>query len=380
MKIESLPGEIWKDIPGFEGLYMISNKGRACNIKRGTFVGKNGRFSAKNKNDKVFTLDINCLLPKVFPIEFEDLPNEIWKDIPNTRNAQISNKLRVRFKTQRGKYKNSYKLLNSKKVTYNSGYSTYYIGIPTYDKNGKTKETQLNLFKLAYQIFIDSSINDNFFIELSGDWDIKNLRPMKHAVNKLYKIGSIVFNNYKILDYKKPKGGRQHLSNSQYTIHCLKCNKIFNVVEIYGSKKYFQCDCFHGNVPKEHLRIKKVLYDMKRRCSNTELNDERHKKEYYEKGIFVCKYWQDSNIFLNWWLSIDPNDEHHYTIDRINPDYEYAPYNCQLISHWDNTSKMHFDNNRTPIQIKLDKLRFNRRKKNWLKQMTKLGYKKEDLI
>lgn len=33
MTIENLPGEVWKDIPGYEGFYMISNKGRVKSVE-----------------------------------------------------------------------------------------------------------------------------------------------------------------------------------------------------------------------------------------------------------------------------------------------------------------------------------------------------------
>ena len=34
LQIESLPNEIWKDIPDYEGLYQASNLGRIKSLKR----------------------------------------------------------------------------------------------------------------------------------------------------------------------------------------------------------------------------------------------------------------------------------------------------------------------------------------------------------
>ena len=68
------------------------------------------------------------------------------------------------------------------------------------------------------------------------------------------------------------------------------------------------------------------------------------------------------------------------SIDRIDNRGDYAPYNCQIISRKDNSIKVHIDLKKTKIQRFIDKVIYYRRKKNWLKQMTKLGYKKEDLI
>lgn len=378
--VEDLEGEVWKDLPGYEGLYKISNKCRCFSIISNRLIGSvDNRFNrgrvTLHKDGKVKYFDLLSLKRKLFPLEFEDLEGEVWKDVPNTKDCQISNKLRVRFKTQRGDYAGTYKLLVPKKIIYNTGYTTYRINIPVIHGS-----KCVNLFKLAYKIFIDDSYNGNFSIELHGDWDVNNLRPIKQSAMSQYKIGDIILGKYKILDYTKAVGGRNVISRSKWTIQCIDCNKIIKTNSITKNKRYFLCDCSHGIVPKGHKRIKKTLYDMKIRCSDSALNNERHKRDYFDKGIFVCKYWEDPDIFLDWWLSIDPNDEHKYTIDRINPDHEYAPYNCQLLPRWANNSKMHKDNNRTPIQIKIDELKFKRRKKNWIKLMKNKGYKEEDLI
>ena len=34
MKVESLPDEVWKDVPGYEGLYKVSNMGRVYGVVR----------------------------------------------------------------------------------------------------------------------------------------------------------------------------------------------------------------------------------------------------------------------------------------------------------------------------------------------------------
>ena len=42
LSLEDMPGEVWKDIPGWEGYYQISNLGRAKSCKR-TTIPKHGR-------------------------------------------------------------------------------------------------------------------------------------------------------------------------------------------------------------------------------------------------------------------------------------------------------------------------------------------------
>ena len=62
-------------------------------------------------------------------------------------------------------------------------------------------------------------------------------------------------------------------------------------------------------------------------------------------------------------------------IDRINPDFGYEPWNIQFISGTDNKKKMFTDNNRTKLQIRIDKVKYFRRKHNFLK-----NYKKGDFV
>ena len=54
--IKNLEGEIWKDIPGYEGLYQVSNLGRVVSIKR-QVCGKLG--SIRTINDKILKATIS---------------------------------------------------------------------------------------------------------------------------------------------------------------------------------------------------------------------------------------------------------------------------------------------------------------------------------
>ena len=41
--------EIWKDIPHYEGLYMISNKGRVCSLPRLKKANRTGSFTTSKR-------------------------------------------------------------------------------------------------------------------------------------------------------------------------------------------------------------------------------------------------------------------------------------------------------------------------------------------
>lgn len=49
----ALPYEIWRDIPGYEGLYQISNLGRVKRIFDRVFIGKYGQTIIQRPNDTI---------------------------------------------------------------------------------------------------------------------------------------------------------------------------------------------------------------------------------------------------------------------------------------------------------------------------------------
>ena len=78
----------------------------------------------------------------------------------------------------------------------------------------------------------------------------------------------------------------------------------------------------------------KRWHGMRARC-NTSSNE--NYPRYGGRGIKVCKDWASYMMFRHWALSngFSPN----LTIDRINPDGDYKPDNCQWISLSENLSK-----------------------------------------
>jgi hypothetical protein len=42
IKSISLEGEIWKDVVGYEGSYLVSNLGKVCSLQRKVNVGNGG--------------------------------------------------------------------------------------------------------------------------------------------------------------------------------------------------------------------------------------------------------------------------------------------------------------------------------------------------
>ena len=99
-KVEDLQGEVWKEIKGYEKLYIVSNLGRVKSLYGETEtlldVSRNGITLYKNGKRKYFT--ISKLVGDMFGYKkVEDLQDEVWKEIKGYEKLyMISNMGRVK--------------------------------------------------------------------------------------------------------------------------------------------------------------------------------------------------------------------------------------------------------------------------------------------
>jgi hypothetical protein len=73
---------------------------------------------------------------------------------------------------------------------------------------------------------------------------------------------------------------------------------------------------------------------------NSRCRDKSHRKfsSYGGKGIVVCAEWRhDFDAFREW--ALRSGFQPHLSIDRIDPDGDYAPHNCQWIPIEENRAK-----------------------------------------
>jgi len=74
----------------------------------------------------------------------------------------------------------------------------------------------------------------------------------------------------------------------------------------------------------------------------------KHSKTYSEKGIKVCAEWYDYRAFRRWALKNGFKPE--LQLDRIDPDGDYSPNNCQWISKLENVRKVWTDRDDATIK------------------------------
>ena len=91
-----------------------------------------------------------------------------------------------------------------------------------------------------------------------------------------------------------------------------------------------------------HTKIYDIWNRMRSRCSC--VSDPEKKRNYYDRGIAVCKEWDEFDKFFRW--AIESGYMNGLTLDRKNVNKGYSPDNCRWA-----TPKQQSNNRRITVKI-----------------------------
>jgi len=130
--------------------------------------------------------------------------------------------------------------------------------------------------------------------------------------------------------------------NAQKQGHIQGIKNIERLVEMNKSEEHRQqakeAATTHGGT---HEHLFRIWSHIKERC-NSPAGD--HARWYHRKGIKMCDEWNDYSVFREWayqnGYKDQPKDTPHklkLSIDRIDPNGNYEPSNCQWITVSENS-------------------------------------------
>lgn len=144
--------------------------------------------------------------------------------------------------------------------------------------------------------------------KISKSCGCKKERPVLDVIN-----GHVIV---KDLGVVIPK--RRHL-----VAQCKHCSNLFISEKTFLSIKQ-SCGCLREKYPN---RLRSIYAGMISRCYD---KDHLNYKYYGEKGIVICDEWKNDNRkFFHW--SVNNGYDSDLTIDRIDPEKDYSPDNCQWL-------------------------------------------------
>ena len=104
--------------------------------------------------------------------------------------------------------------------------------------------------------------------------------------------------------------------------------------------KSTSCGCVRTKHLGKGTRLYRIWVGMKDRCLNP---NSKYRRRYGGRGITMCPQWvEDFSLFREW--ALRSGYENPLTIDRIENDQGYCPWNCQWLTRSENSIKGRRDN------------------------------------
>jgi hypothetical protein len=140
------------------------------------------------------------------------------------------------------------------------------------------------------------------------------------------------------------KAEKTNTGQQKWKCVCECGNIVFPTTAHLRSGHTISCGCLglkHATEAKiKHGKSSTPLYLVHRamidRCENP---NTKGFKWYGKKGVKVCDEWKDFQTFYDW--AMKHGYQEGLTIDRINPDGNYCPENCEWVTRSENSRRSH---------------------------------------
>ena len=377
--LKNLPGEIWKDVPGYEGLYKVSNMGRVLNLLRmrmlkASIRGSTGNLSVSlRKNDITKQTSVKTL---VFTAFKGYRPHQIGFLDGNSHNVTLDN-LREESCASRFSSNHPKDILNievnnvTMKTTEFLNTGVKYDIIIGNEYNGRKVLTYLGNHLYQVQCIYCGKVST---VKRRSVYKSKCKCSGKQGVPKV----GLCISNVKVLT----------LNKGDMYLECLDCHSIFiRATRTFSSKtssnKLFRCPYCTDSQSNSNISGYPHKYYIAQanrlsRCydpSCAQYSTYGGKQGTYSNlGIRIFKFWLDNpRCFYDYVHQLQTKDGKHYydegiALDRIDPWEGYLPWNLQLLTQSENSRKVSLDKKNYPSKEQ-DKFRYSLNKlRNYIRR------------